>query len=47
MPTTKTPAGDHTELAYQCRLPLSTQTMRCLTRLLSAHLKKIRSRWRK
>ncbi|MFE2039169.1 hypothetical protein ACFXBB_39315 [Streptomyces scopuliridis] len=47
MPTKSTPAGDHGELVYQCRLPLSTQTLRYLTGLLSAHLKKIRSRWRK
>ncbi|WP_369354655.1 transposase family protein [Streptomyces sp. cg2] len=47
MPTKSTPAGDHTELAYQRRLPLSTQTLSFLTGLLGAHLKKIRSRWRK
>ncbi|WP_314616650.1 IS5/IS1182 family transposase [Streptomyces stackebrandtii] len=41
------PDRDHTELVYQCRLPLSTQTLRFLTSLLSAHLKKIGSRWRK
>ncbi|MGW3943858.1 transposase family protein [Streptomyces phaeochromogenes] len=47
MPTRSTPAWDDGELVYQCRLPLSTQTLRYLTGLLSAHLKKIRSRWRK
>lgn len=47
MPTTTTPAGDHAELVYQCRLPLSTRTLTFLTGLLSAHLKKIHSRWRK
>ncbi|MBR8642188.1 transposase [Streptomyces tuirus] len=47
MPTETAPAGDHTELVYQCRLPLSTQTLTFVTRLLGAHLKKIRSRWRK
>ncbi|MFE9068653.1 hypothetical protein [Streptomyces violaceusniger] len=33
--------------AHQCRLELSTQTLTFLTGLLSAQLKKIRSRWRK
>ncbi|GAB2458969.1 transposase family protein [Streptomyces incanus] len=47
MPTKSTPAGDHSELVYQCRLELSTQTLTFLTGLLSSHLKKIRSRWRK
>ncbi|MGP4089952.1 transposase family protein [Streptomyces sp. KR55] len=47
MPTTLAPAGDHTELVHQCRLPLSTQTLRCPTGLLGARLKKIRSRRRK
>ncbi|MFB7590252.1 transposase family protein [Streptomyces sp. NPDC056169] len=47
MPANNTPTGDHTELVYQCRLPLSTHTLRFLTSLLSAHLKKIGSRWRK
>ncbi|UQA91396.1 transposase [Streptomyces halobius] len=47
MPTKTVPAGNHTELVYQCRLPLSTQTLRYLTGLLGAHLKKIKSRWRK
>ncbi|WP_240136477.1 transposase family protein [Streptomyces sp. MUM 178J] len=47
MPTKSTPAGDHTELVYKCRLPLSTQTLTFLTGLLSAHLRKIGSRWRK
>ncbi|MER5800161.1 hypothetical protein [Streptomyces mirabilis] len=47
MPTKFTPAGDHSELAHQCRLELSTQTLTFLTGLLSAQPKKIRSRWRK
>ncbi|MFF4021148.1 transposase family protein [Streptomyces sp. NPDC001843] len=47
MPTKSIPAGEHSELVYQCRLELSTQTLTFLTGLLSAHLKKIRSRWRK
>lgn len=47
MPTKSTPAGDHSELVYQCRLELSTRTLTFLTGLLSAHLKKIKSRWRK
>jgi hypothetical protein len=46
MPTTITPAGDHVELVYQCRLSLSTATLRFLTGLLRAHLKRIKSRWR-
>ncbi|GAA4031060.1 transposase family protein [Streptomyces sp. NPDC006365] len=47
MPTKSPPAGAHTELVYQCRLTLSTQTLTFLTGLLRAHLKQIRSRWRK
>lgn len=47
MPTNTIPAGDRSELVYQCRLPLSTRTLTFLTGLLSARLKKIRSRWRK
>ncbi|WP_411146633.1 transposase family protein [Streptomyces sp. x-80] len=47
MPTNNTPAGDHIELVCQCRLPLSTQTLTFLTGLLSTHLRKIHSRWRK
>ncbi|GHF41488.1 hypothetical protein GCM10010359_50170 [Streptomyces morookaense] len=42
-----TSAEDHSELVYQCRLSLSTRTLTFLTGLLGAHLKKIRSRWRK
>jgi hypothetical protein len=33
-------------LAYQCRLPLSTHTVKHLAELLRRHLKAIRSRWR-
>lgn len=47
MPTKSTPAGGHSELVYQCRLALSTQTLTFLTGLLGAHLKKIGSKWRK
>ncbi|WP_328753016.1 transposase [Streptomyces sp. NBC_00285] len=47
MPTKTVPAGDHSEVVHQGRLPLSTQTLRYLTGLLSAHLKKFGSRWRK
>ncbi|WP_435835094.1 transposase family protein [Streptomyces antibioticus] len=47
MPTNTIPAEDRSELVYQCRLPLSTRTLTFLTGLLSAHLRKIRSRWRK
>ncbi len=47
MPTNTIPAGDRSELVYQCRLPLSTRTLTFLTGLLSARLKRIRSRWRK
>ncbi|GHE11469.1 hypothetical protein [Streptomyces alanosinicus] len=31
---------------YQCRLPLSTRTVKYLADLLRGHLKSIRSRWR-
>ncbi|MEU6094759.1 hypothetical protein [Streptomyces sp. NPDC047079] len=44
---TTVPAGDHIEFAYQCRLPLSTQTLRFPTGLSRTRLKKIGSRWRK
>ncbi len=41
------PAGGCDPLVYQCRLPLSTATLRFLAQTLRAHLKKINSRWRK
>ncbi|WP_406357028.1 transposase [Streptomyces sp. NBC_01635] len=34
-------------LVYQCRLPLSSATLDLVSGLVRAHLKKIRSRWRK
>jgi hypothetical protein len=44
--TTIEPA-EGTPLACQCALPLSRQTLTFTADLLRAHLKKIRSRWRK
>jgi hypothetical protein len=44
--TTIQPA-EGTPLVYQCALPLSRQTLTFVADLLRAHLKKIRSRWRK
>jgi hypothetical protein len=41
------PAGDADHAVYQCRLPLSSKTVRFVADLLRAHLKKIGSRWRK
>ena len=46
MTTTIQPA-EGTPLVYQCALPLSRQTLTFTADLLRAHLKKIRSRWRK
>jgi hypothetical protein len=39
-------AGDTASLVYQCRLSLSTRTIRHLASLLRCHLKAIGSRWR-
>jgi hypothetical protein len=39
-------AGDTASLVYQCRLSLSTRTIRHLAGLLRCHLKAIGSRWR-
>ncbi|GAA4639032.1 hypothetical protein GCM10023196_099070 [Actinoallomurus vinaceus] len=39
-------AEDTCPLDYQCRLPLSTSTVKYLADLLRRHLKAIRSRWR-
>lgn len=46
MPNTKERAEDTCPPIYQCRLPLSTNTVNHLADLLRAHLKAIRSRWR-
>jgi DDE superfamily endonuclease len=44
---TTTEPAEGTPLACQCALPLSRQTLTFTADLLRAHLKKIRSRWRK
>lgn len=41
------PAGDAEHAVYQCRLPLSSKTIRFVAGLLRGHLRKIGSRWRK
>ncbi|MFB7330004.1 IS5/IS1182 family transposase, partial [Streptomyces sp. NPDC056190] len=41
------PAEGPDGLVYQCRLPLSSATLGLVSGLIRAHLKKIRSRWRK
>ena len=41
------PARDAEHAVYQCRLPLSSKTIRFVAETLRAHLKKIGSRWRK
>jgi hypothetical protein len=46
VPNTKERAEDTCPPIYQCRLPLSTNTVNHLADLLRAHLKAIRSRWR-
>jgi hypothetical protein len=43
---TNKPAEGADSLVYQCRLPLSTNTVNYIAGLLRAHLKAIRSRWR-
>ncbi|GAA2021388.1 hypothetical protein GCM10009839_17970 [Catenulispora yoronensis] len=40
------PDGDAVSLVYQCRLPLSTNTVTYVASLLRRHLKTIGSRWR-
>src|SRR3954471_18032397 len=45
--TTRSEPAEGTPLVYQCALPLSRQTLTFTAGLLRAHLKKIRSRWRK
>ena len=47
MNTTRSEPAEGTPLVYQCALPLSRQTLTFVADLLRAHLKKIRSRWRK
>ncbi|MFE5584103.1 hypothetical protein [Kitasatospora sp. NPDC056531] len=46
MTRSKERAEDTCPLDYQCRLPLSTSTVKYLADLLRRHLKAIRSRWR-
>ncbi|MEU9454477.1 hypothetical protein [Streptomyces sp. NPDC048277] len=46
MTKTKKHAEDTCPRVYQCRLPLSTQTVNHLAGLLRRHLKAIRSKWR-
>jgi hypothetical protein len=41
------PAEGAEHAVYQCRLPLSSKTIRFVAETLRAHLKKIGSRWRK
>lgn len=44
---TTQPDSDSPQLVYQARLPLSTPTLRLVHQSITAHRKKIRSRWRK
>ncbi|MGW4047732.1 hypothetical protein [Streptomyces sp. NPDC004721] len=46
MTNTNKPSEGAGSLVYQCRLPLSTNTVNYVADLLRAHLKAIGSRWR-